>query len=73
MGSAVGTICAPNYAMIPIGEFERTYICPYIRSSVNSFCRIIDDLFLLWSGREIEFIAKFNTCHRTIKFDYKYS
>lgn len=73
MGSAVGTICGPNYAIIPIGEFERTYICPYIRSFVNSYCQIIDDLFLLWSGREIEFIAKFNTCHRTIKFDYKYS
>lgn len=52
MGSAVGTICAPNYAIIPIGEFERTYICPYIRSFVNSYCRIIDDLFLLWSGRQ---------------------
>ena len=37
---------------------------------------IYDSLFLLWNGSKrehIDFIAKWNTCHPTIKFDHKYS
>ena len=68
MESAIGTICTPNI---------RAYMYPYVQPFLNCYCRLIDDLFLLWNGSErklLDFLAKLvSTCHPTIKFDYKYS
>ena len=76
IGCAMGTICAPTYANIFMGEFEKKFIYPCIKSFCNFYCRFIDDIFLLWNGTEEEllsFISKLNKCHPTIKFDFKYS
>ena len=76
IGCAMGTICAPTYANIFMGKFERTFIYPCIKSFCNFYCRFIDDIFLLWNGSEIvlvKFIEKLDKCHATIKFDLKYS
>ena len=72
----MGTICAPNYANIFMGKFEKTYIYLYINKFSNFYCRFIDDIFFIWNGTVIqlhEFIKKLNNCHPTIKFDFKFS
>ena len=72
----MGTICAPNYANIFMGTFEKTYIYPYINQFSNFYCRFIDDIFFIWNGSVIqlqEFIKKLNNRHPTIKFNFKFS
>ena len=72
----MGTICAPNYANIFMGKFEKTYIYPYINQFSNFYCRFIDDIFFIWNGTVIqlqEVIKKLNNRHPTIKFDSKLS
>ena len=72
----MGTICAPNYANIFMGKFEKTYIYPYINKFSNFYCRFIDDIFFIWNGTVIqlqEVIKKLNNRHPTIKFDFKLS
>ena len=72
----MGTICAPNYANIFIGKFEKTYIYPYINQFSNFDCRFIDDIFFIWNGTVIqfqEFIKKLNNHHPTIKLGFKLS
>ena len=59
-GCAMGSICAPTYANICMGKFER----------------FIDDIFFLWNGTEselIKFIDNLNQKHPTIKFEFTYS
>ena len=76
IGCAMGTICAPNYANIFMGRFEKTYIYPYINQFSNFHCRFIDDIFFIWNGTGIqlqEFIKKLSNRHPTIKFDFKFS
>ena len=76
IGCAIGTICAPNYANIFMGKFEKTYIYPYINQFSNFYCRFIDDIFFIWNGTVMqlqEFIKKLNNRHPTIKFDFKFS
>ena len=76
IGCVMGTICAPNYANIFMGKFEKTYIYPYINQFSNFYCRFIDDIFFIWNGTVIqlqEFIKKLNNCYPTIKFDFKFS
>ena len=76
IGCAMGTICAPNYANIFIGKFEKTYIYPYLNQFSNFYCRFIDDIFFIWNGTGIqlqEFIKKLKNCHPTVKFDFKFS
>ena len=41
IGCAMGTICAPNYANIFMGKFEKTYIYPYINQFSNFYCRFM--------------------------------
>ena len=72
----MGTICAPNYANIFMGKFEKTYIYPYINQFSNFYWRFIDHILFIWNGTVIqlqEFIKKLNNCHPTIKFDFKFS
>ena len=72
----MGTICAPNYANIFMGKFERNFIYPCLQTFANFYCQFIDDIFLLWKGSEtqlVDFITRLNSRHPTIKFDFKYS
>ena len=72
----MGTICAPNYANIFIGKFEKNFIYLWIQTFSHFYCRFIDDILLLWNGREtqlLDFITRLNSRHPTIKFDFKYS
>ena len=76
LGCAMETICAPNYANIFMGKFERNFTYPCLQTFSNFYCRFIDDIFLLWNGSEIQildFITRLNSRHHTIKFDFKYS
>ena len=73
----MGETCAPNYANISKGKFEKKpYIYPYINLFSNFYCRFIDDIFFLWNGTATqlqEFIKKLNNRHPTITFDFKFS
>ena len=72
----MGTICAPAYANIFMASFKSKYIYSYIKEKVVTFLRLIDDLFMMWTGTEeelLKFINELNQKHKTIKFDFKYS
>ena len=62
-GCAMGTICAPAYANIFMGKFQKLHIFPYLRNFSTFYCRFIDDIFFLWNGTEsgiIKFINNLN-------------
>ena len=54
-GRAMGTKCAPSYAIIFIGWFEEKFIFPLLTNLSDFFLRFIDDIFLMWNGTKIEF------------------
>ena len=69
----MGTICAPTYANIFMGQFEELHIYPYFRKFSIFYCRFIDDIFFLWNGTEselIKFIHGLNQKHPTIKLEF---
>ena len=67
----------PDYANIFVASFESKYIYTYIKEKIITFLPFIDDLFMIWTGRQEEllrFINKVNQKkNRTPKFDFKYS
>ena len=73
----MGETCAPNYANIFKGKFEKKpYIYPYINLFSNFYCRFIDDIFYIWNGTVTqlqELIKELNDRHSTIKFDFNNS
>ena len=75
-GCAMGTICAPSYANIFMGIFEKKYIYPFIESNAKLYLRYIDDIFILWTSTRQEFenfISELNQKHSSIKLDYEMS
>ena len=64
---AMGTICAPAYANIFMGKFEKLHIYPYLRNFSTFYCRFIDDTFFLCNGTESELK------NPTMKFEFTYS
>ena len=69
-------LCAPAYATIFIGKFEKLHIKPYLRNFSTFYCRLIDNIFFLWNGTKselIKFIDNLNQKHPTIKFKFTYS
>ena len=54
IGSAMGTICAPNDTSIFMGKFEKTYIYPYTNQFSNFYSRFIHDIFFIWNGTVIQ-------------------
>ena len=75
-GCAMGTVAAPSYAVIYMGEFEEKYIYPTIGKNCLYYGRYIDDILLIYKGSETEFktfAEKLNTQHPSIKFDYEIS
>ena len=62
----MGTICAPNYANIFMGKFERNFKYQSLQTFSNFYCRFIDDIDLLWNGSEtqlLDFITRLNSRH----------
>ena len=75
-GCAMGTICAPSYANIFMGIFQKQYIYPFIESNTKLYLRYIDDIFILWTSTRQQFenfISELNQKHSSIKFDYEMS
>ena len=75
-GCAMGTKCAPSYANIFMGKFEKNHIYPRIKNKTLIYLRYIDDIFFIWKDTKEElekFFKEINTVHETIKFDYEYS
>ena len=62
----------PDYANIFVASFESKYIYTYIKEKIITFLPFIDDLFMIWTGRQEEllrFINKVNqkkTEHQTL-------
>ena len=48
----MGTICAPVYANIFMGKFERKYIYPLTKDKSILFLRYINDIFMVWIKSE---------------------
>ncbi|KAM9330910.1 coiled-coil domain-containing protein 60 [Gastrophryne carolinensis] len=79
-GTAMGTTCAPSYAKLYLGRWEREvwsgdefadYLC-----HVPTWHRYIDDIFLLWTGPLStlnEFISILNCNNKNLKFTYEWS
>ena len=52
----MGKICAPAYANIFMGKFEKLHIYPYFKIFLTFSCRFIDDILFLSNGTESELI-----------------
>ena len=75
-GCAMGTVCAPSYATIYMGEFEETFIYPEIKDYCKFYARYMDDIFFIYTGGEEklhDFLTNLNTKHISIKFDHEKS
>ena len=71
----MGTVCAPNYANIFMGKYERNFMYPCLQTLSNFYCNFIN-IFLLYNGSETQlsdFVTRLNSRHSIIKFDFKYS
>ena len=72
----MGTICAPAYTNILMGQFDRKYIHPLLEGLSLSYLRFLDDIFFIWTGSKdqlITFLNDLNTKHNSVKFEYKIS
>ena len=69
-GTAMGTRCAPNYAIIFMAEIEEEFLATQLLKP-RIWLRFIDDIFLIWNHLETEldnFLENLNSFHPTIKF-----
>ena len=48
--SAIGTICAPSYANMFMGHFERKFISPFLQGRPLIYLKFIDNIFFIWTG-----------------------
>ena len=74
-GTAIGTKCAPVYANIFMGRFEKFILEGWKGRPPDVWKRYIDDIISIWSGTEIEllkFLEFMNTIHTSIKFTSEY-
>ena len=65
-GTAMGTSCTPNYAIIFMGDLEEKCL-----KKPRVWFRFIDDMFMIWnhSRQELDtFLEDLNEHHPTIKF-----
>ena len=46
-GCAMGTKCAPSYANLFMGKFEKKYIYNRIKNKSKLYLRFIDDIFMI--------------------------
>ena len=62
----MGTKCAPSYANIFTGWFEKKFIFLLLTNLIDFYLRFIDDIFLIWNGTKTEFnnfLKKNNECY----------
>ena len=55
-----------------MGKLEKHFIYTCVQTFSIFYCRITDDIFLLWNGREtqlLDFITRLNYRKPAIKFD----
>ena len=74
-GTAMGTRCAPNYAIIFMAELEENFL-QSVQLKPRLWKRFIDDIFIIWSHGEDklkEFLDQLNEFHTSIKFTEEHS
>ena len=74
-GTAMGTRCAPNYAIIFMAELEEEFLSQ-TPMKPRIWLRFIDDIFMVWSHGEDELqkmLNELNNFHPTIKFTEEHS
>ena len=75
IGTAKGTKVAPTYANIFMAKYD-ILIQKLGTKFIHFFKRYIDDIFMIWTGTEEEFLDFFKTLnemHPTIKFTHSYN
>ena len=50
----MGKKCAPSYANLFMGNFEKTHILPLLQEKSSLYLRFINGIFFLWNGTEEE-------------------
>ena len=71
----MGTKVAPTYANLFMAKYD-VLIQRLAPNLILFFKRYIDDIFMIWTGTEEEFLTFFkqlNEMHPTIKFTYSYN
>ena len=74
-GTAMGTRCAPNYAILFMANLEEEMLSTSPMEPIM-WKRYIDDIFLIWNRKEeelTEFLIYLNSYHSTIKFTEEHS
>ena len=74
-GTAMGTRCAPNYAIIFMAELEEKFLST-LTLKPKIWKRFIDDIFIIWNHGENELqklLEQLNQFHPTIKFTEEHS
>ena len=74
-GTAMGTRCAPNYAIIFMAELEEDFLTT-LTLQPKIWKRFIDDIFIIWNHGEPELetlLTKLNQFHPTNKFTEEHS
>ena len=76
IGTAMGTRLAPVFANIFMAMIDRLILAiDKFRLSIAFYKRFIDDIFMIWTGTErefLDFMAEINKLHKTIKFTCSY-
>jgi hypothetical protein len=75
MGTAMGTRVAPTFANIFMAKIDKLVLEASDSFSLF-FKRFLDDIFMLWTGTEsqfLNFMKKINLIHPTIKFTHSYN
>ena len=76
-GTAMGTVCAPNYANLFLGYLEEnTILKSSYKKWIKTYLRFLDDIFMIWQGTRGSlkpFLEYINSIHPTIKFTYQCS
>jgi hypothetical protein len=74
IGTAMGTKVAPTFANIFMAKLEEIILNVF--NNCVHFCkRLIDDILIIWTGTEkefLEFMTKINSLHEAIKFTHSY-
>ncbi len=79
-GTSMGTICAPNYANLFVGFFEKNFIFNPVKnthiSKIVKWYRYIDDIFCIYNGSSddlAEFITLLNSFDSNLQFTSNFS
>ena len=76
LGTAMGTRLAPVFANLFMAMIDNLILAiDEFRRFIAFYKLFIDDIFIIWTGTEedfIKFMTKINTLHKTIKFTCSY-